>query len=105
VVDGYLFNPLFAVKGQTPELSTLLIYVTNEDSNNVSVINRQSGEVVATIMVGRKPKGIALGSRKDKLKLYVANSGSNSISVIDPATNKMDIEIPIRFGLGPEESM
>ncbi|MFZ6016228.1 MAG: DUF4382 domain-containing protein [Nitrospirota bacterium] len=102
IVDRYLFNPVFTVKGQVPELSTLLIYVTNEGSNNVSVINRQSGEVVATIMVGKKPRGIATGSRRERLKVYVANSGSNSISVIDPTTNKVENEIPLRFGREPE---
>ncbi len=102
IINGYLFNPVFTVKRPAPVLSSLLIYATNEDSNNVSVINRQSGKVVATIMVGEKPRGIAAGLRKGRLKVYVANSGSNSISVIDPATNKTDDEIPIRFGREPE---
>ncbi|MBA3060256.1 MAG: hypothetical protein FP832_01150 [Nitrospirae bacterium] len=102
IVDGYLFKPALAVRGQVPQLSSLLVYVTNEGSNNVSVINRQSGEVVATIMVGKRPRGIAVGTRRDSLKVYVANSGSNSISVIDPTTNKVDTEIPVRFGWGAE---
>jgi len=102
IVDGYQFNPVFAVKGEVPELSTLLIYVTNEGSNNVSVINRRSGEVVATVMVGKKPRGVAAGLRRERLRVYVANSGSNSISVIDPTTNKVENEIPIRFGREPE---
>lgn len=102
IVDGYLFKPALAVSGQVPQLSSLLVYVTNEGSNNVSVINRQSGEVVATIMVGKRPRGIAVGARRDSLRVYVANSGSNSISVIDPATNKVEHEIPIRFGREPE---
>ncbi|MFZ3138939.1 MAG: YncE family protein [Thermodesulfovibrionales bacterium] len=102
VADGYLFNPVFAVKGQVPELSTLLIYVTNEGSNNVSVINRQSGEIVATIMVGKKPRGVAVSQVKEYPRVYVANSGSNSISVIDPTVHKVEMEIPIRFGREPE---
>jgi len=102
VVDGYMFSPVFSVKGQVPELSTLLIYVTNEGSNNVSVINRQSGEVVATVMVGRKPRGIATSLSKERPRVYVANSGSNSVSVIDPTVNKVELEIPIRFGREPE---
>lgn len=102
VVDGYMFKPVVFLKGQSPELSSLLIYVTNEDSNNVSVISRQTGEVVATIMVGSKPKGIAIGQKLENLKVYVANSGSNSISVIDPTKNKVDVEIPIRYGWGAE---
>lgn len=102
VSDKYLFSPAFAVKGQIPELSTLLIYVTNEGSNNVSVINRELGEVVATIMVGDRPRGIAAGLRRERLKIYVANSGSNNISVIDPTVNKVEHVIPIRFGKEPE---
>jgi YVTN family beta-propeller protein len=102
VIDGYLFSPVFAVKGQVPELSTLLIYVTNEGSNNVSVINRQSGEVVATVLVGKRPRGIATSLSKERPRVYVVNSGSNSVSVIEPTTNKVENEIPIRFGREPE---
>jgi YVTN family beta-propeller protein len=102
VAEGYLFSPAFSVKGEGPELSSLLIYVTNEDSNNVSVINRQSGDVVATIMVGRKPRGIATSLIRERPRVYVANAGSNSVSVIDPTENKVEFEMPIRFGSEPE---
>ncbi len=102
VAEGYLFKPAFTLKSQVPELSSLLVYVTNEASNNVSVINRQTGEIVATILVGQKPKGIATSLGKEHPKVYVANSGSNSISVIDPTFNKVEVEIPVRFGVAPE---
>jgi YVTN family beta-propeller protein len=102
IVDGFQFDPVFTVRGQVPEVSSLLIYVTNEDSNNVSVINRQTGKTVATVMVGEKPRGIVAGLRKERLKVYVSNSGSNSISVIDPTVNKVETEIPIRLGWEPE---
>jgi YVTN family beta-propeller protein len=102
VHDSYMFKPAFTVKGKAQELSSLLIYVTNEGSDNVSVINRQSAEVAATIMVGKKPRGIAVSRGRRQLKVYVANSGSNSISVIDPSTNRIENEIPIRFGNEPE---
>src|SRR4030043_473410 len=102
IINGYQFNPSINVKVRRPELSTLLIYVTNEDSNNVSVINRQLDEVVSTVMVGKRPRGVAVNLRKDHLRVYVANSGSNSITVIDPTTNKVETETPIRFGREPE---
>ncbi len=101
ITDEYLFKPVFTFKGRVPELGTLLVYVTNEGSDNVSAINRQTGEVVATVMVGKRPRGIAAGSARGHLKVYVANSGSDSISVIDPTTNRVENEIPIRFGTGP----
>jgi YVTN family beta-propeller protein len=103
VSDGYGFSPALTVKGESPELSTLLIYVTNEGSNNVSVINRQLGRTVATIMVGGKPRGIRAGLRTSLQRVYVANFESNSISVIDPNINKIENEIPIRLGWGPED--
>ncbi|MEW6584947.1 MAG: YncE family protein [Nitrospirota bacterium] len=102
VESGYLFSPAIDVKKQTPELSSLLVYITNEDSDNVSVIHRQTGEVVAVVMVGKKPRGIAVGTSKERQRVYVANSGSNSVSVIDPTTNRVEVEIPLRFGKEPE---
>lgn len=102
VVDQYLFKPVFTVKSQVPELSSLLIYVSNEDSNNVSVFNRQLGDVVATVMVGKKPRGIAASLSRERQRVYVANAGSNSISVIEPTMNRVEQEIPIRFGTVPE---
>ncbi len=102
ITDGYLFSPFFTVEKQIPELSSMLIYVTNEYSDNVSVINRQSNAVVATIKVGKNPRGIVASQSKERPRIYVANSGSNSISVIDPTTHKVEIEIPIRFGREPE---
>ncbi len=100
--DGYLFNPVLTVTGQVSELSNLLVYVTNEESNNVSVLNRQTGDVVAAVMVGKKPRGIAVSLGRERPRVYVANSDSDSISVIDPTTNKVEAEIPIRFGRAPE---
>jgi YVTN family beta-propeller protein len=102
VSEGFFFSPAFSVSKEVPELSRLLIYVTNEDSDNVSVINRQSDRVVGTVMVGRSPRGVAAGSRDDRLRVYVANSGSNSISVINPNTNTVENEIHLRFGREPE---
>ncbi len=101
VTDDNMFKPLFAEKSRAKELSSSLIYVSNENSDNVSVINRYSGEVVETIMTGKRPRGIAVSHTAGRSKLYVANSGSNSISVIDPTTNKVQNEIPVRFGTEP----
>src|SRR5262245_18273256 len=50
------------------------IYVTNENSGDVSVIDSNTNEVVSTIMVGKRPRGIHVSP--DKKTLYVALSGS-----------------------------
>jgi YVTN family beta-propeller protein len=102
ISEGFMFSPALAVKGESPGLPDLLVFVSNENSDNVSVINRQSGEVVATVKTGRGPRGIATSISEENQRVYVANSGSASISVIDPDTNRAETEIPIRFGREPE---
>lgn len=51
-----------------------VIYVTNEDSNSVSVISGASNEVIADIPVGKRPRGIKVSP--DGSVFYVALSGS-----------------------------
>jgi len=51
-----------------------VIYVTNEDSNTVTVISGDTHEVIATIPVGKRPRGIKVSP--DGSVFYVALSGS-----------------------------
>jgi len=74
------------------------IYVTNDDSDTVSVINGATNKVIATIPVGIWPEGIAYDPSNGYI--YVANEGSNTVSVINGATNKVIATIPV--GAGPE---
>jgi PQQ-dependent catabolism-associated beta-propeller protein len=48
-------------------------YVTNEDGESVSVIDTDKAEVVATVNVGKRPRGLKLSH--DGKDLYVAVSG------------------------------
>lgn len=63
------------------------VFVTNEKSNDVSVINARTNKVEATIPVGKRPRGIGLSP--NGRKLYVAVSDENAIAVIDPKTLKV----------------
>ncbi|MBT7950952.1 MAG: PQQ-dependent catabolism-associated beta-propeller protein [Gammaproteobacteria bacterium] len=67
--------------------STNRIFVTNERSNSVSVINGDSLEVEASIDIGERPRGIGLSP--DRSELYVAVSEENLIAVVDPASLKI----------------
>ena len=71
------------------------MYVTNSESNTVSVINTSTHLVTNTIGVGTYPKGIkALGNN-----IYVANSMSNTVSVINTSTKV--VTNTIQVGSGP----
>ncbi|HVF18290.1 MAG TPA: cytochrome D1 domain-containing protein, partial [Steroidobacteraceae bacterium] len=49
------------------------IYVSNEDGHSVTVIDAARSEAVATISVGKRPRGMKLS--RDGTRLYVALSG------------------------------
>ncbi|RKG80502.1 hypothetical protein D7W79_07765 [Corallococcus exercitus] len=51
-----------------------LVYVSNEGSDDLSVIDASTNRVIATIPVGKRPRGLRLSA--DGQRLYVAVSGS-----------------------------
>jgi YVTN family beta-propeller protein len=50
------------------------VYVTNERGGDVSVIDASADEIVSTIPVGKRPRGVLLS--RDGRRIYVALSGS-----------------------------
>lgn len=74
------------------------IYVTNNGSNNVSVINSITNTVINTISVGNNPQGISYNSINNKM--YVANVNSNDIYVIDCNSNTI-VGTPIPVSVQP----
>jgi YVTN family beta-propeller protein len=50
------------------------VYVSNEDSGDITVIDATTGAVVATVPVGKRPRGLRV--TPDGRTLYVALSGS-----------------------------
>src|SRR4030095_11898154 len=70
------------------------LYVSNgnpKDGNTVSVVDPTAdvdeNPIVATIKVGRGPRGIAVSP--DGLRVYVCNFNDNTLSVISTATNEV----------------
>jgi YVTN family beta-propeller protein len=101
-------------------------YVSNEDGHTVSVVDTERAEVVATISVGKRPRGLKL--TRDGSRLFVALSGlpkcppsvpdeqcaklerdlkADGVAVIDTASNKV-IKVlqagsdPEQFALSPD---
>ena len=71
-------------------------YVTNINTNTVSVINTEMNTEITTVPVGSRP--IALAVTPDGTQVYVANQNSGSVSVINTATNNVTT---IAVGIGP----
>jgi YVTN family beta-propeller protein len=65
-------------------------YVTNEGSNSVSVIDKRSLTVIATIPTGPRPHHIT-ASPNGKL-VYFGEWGTNKVGVIDTQTDKLVAE-------------
>ena len=76
-------------------------YVTNFNSNTVSVINTATNTVTATIAVGANPDGVAI--TPNGATIYVANSGNGTgtnVSVINTASNTVTATVTV--GSGPD---
>ena len=72
------------------------LFVTNQRSNSVSVINLIEMQNVKTINVGEYPEGIDL--HPNNIHLYVANWFDNIVSVIDISNLEVITEIQVGEG-------
>jgi YVTN family beta-propeller protein len=109
---------VFAACNRTPQSPAYRIYVTNERSGDLSVIDSATHEVIATVPLGKRPRGIH--ASPDGRTIYVALSGSpiappgvdestlpppdksaDAIGVFDVGENKL-VRL-IRAGSDPEE--
>ena len=76
------------------------VYVTNDGSNNVSVVSGSTNKVVATTPVGNSPGGAAFDPVNGDI--YVADVGSGAVSVVSESTNKVVATISV--GSSPVET-
>jgi YVTN family beta-propeller protein len=64
-----------------------LAYISESGGSTVAVFDAASNRVVATIPVGRGPRGVAVNLQGTRA--YVGNSGDSTLSVIDTAANRV----------------
>jgi YVTN family beta-propeller protein len=80
-----------------------LVYVSNNNSGSISVINAFTNTVVNTIFTPSLPAGLAL--TPDGTELWVALGGANSVAVYDTSTLTLHAgfpQNPIPVGSGPQ---
>lgn len=102
-----LGNPISALSGQNiqnimslitvgdfPDFSAVIgtkLYVANKTSNDLSVINTLTNQLIATIPIGNYPYRPTIVGEK----LYIINQNSNSVSVINTKTDTVISTIPV----------
>src|SRR4051794_14625286 len=69
------------------------LYVANEDTSQLSVVDTASGNVVAAVKIGEEPEGVTI--RPDGKVVYVTSEGDGAVFAIDTATNKLLRRIPV----------
>ena len=73
--------------------NTKKVYVANEYSNTVSVLDTETDKIQDRINVGVFPYGIDTNPLNNRV--YVTNRGSNTISVIDGSINSKLVDITV----------
>jgi YVTN family beta-propeller protein len=92
-IDGHAYQGAVYFYQQSPTSTptptstpcAVLAYISNSDSNEVSVIDTSTNTVMANVAVGNGPFGVAVS--RDGSRAYVANAFSSDVSVIDTSTN------------------
>lgn len=69
------------------------LYVANEDSATLTVLDTKTGQVVARIPVGKEPEGVRVSP--DGKYTLVTSEGDNAVSVIDTRTLKEVKRVPV----------
>src|SRR5438309_6777582 len=69
-----------------------LLYVSNEIPNTISVVSLRTNAVIATVPVGKRPRGMALSP--DRRTVYVALGQDEALGVVDLASGQRTGTIP-----------
>jgi len=71
------------------------LYVVCQASDELRVVDVESGKVATVVPLGRAPRGITLSP--DGTQIYVTNSTDDTVSVVDAATLKVTRTLPTGF--------
>src|SRR5438445_10700681 len=72
--------------------SAYTVYITNEKDNTISIIDSATLEVIKTVKVGQRPRGVTLS--KDHQWLLVCASDDNIVQVYDARTMEFVKSLP-----------
>ena len=99
--ERYGFTPSFTLLHPERPIMALLGYVVNYGSNNITVFDKKSGQVVDVIETGAGPRGMALD--QTQRRAYVALADEDAIDVLDVSSNEIINKIVLSAGDRPQE--
>jgi YVTN family beta-propeller protein len=98
---GFSFSPVFSMMIPARPIPSLTGYVTNSGSNNIMVFDKKLRKILAVIVTGRGPAGMALDQRQGRA--YVALSGDDAIEFIDVLSGEPINRLRLNTGDRPQE--
>lgn len=101
VKDGFSFRPSFAVLMSPSPVTALGGFVTNTDSNTITVFDRKLGQVVDVVATGRRPMGIVLDQQRTRA--FVALAGEDAVEVLDCTSGEILSRIGLQAGDAPRD--
>jgi len=107
IVEGSEFAPVFTAHNADRPAVGRLGLISNRESNNVTIFDKVSAEVVDVIPTGAAPAGIALDQLRRRA--YVAISGESKViaiglleyAIIDRTTLRSN-DVPVELALTPD---
>ena len=101
ILGGFSFSPVFSIMIPARPIPSLTGYVSNLGSHNITVFDKKLNKVLAIIVTGRGPAGMALDQRQGRA--YVALSGDDAIELIDVLSGEVINRLRLNTGDQPRE--
>lgn len=101
ILGGFSFSPVFSMIIPARPIPSLTGYVSNLGSNNITVFDKKLNKVLAIIVTGGGPAGMALDQRQGRA--YVALSGDDAIELVDVLSGEVINRLRIHTGDQPRE--
>ena len=99
--DGMSFTPVFTAWIAPRPMQSLAGFVSNTQSNTITVFDKRLRQAAAVIPTGQRPSGLALDRQAGRL--YVACEGDDEIQSIDVTSAELVDRTRLLPGDGPRE--
>jgi DNA-binding beta-propeller fold protein YncE len=101
ITKGTRFTPAFSLRKPRPALPALKGFTSNAGAGTLTVFEKKTPAVTATISLGRLPGELALD--QNRRRVYAALGGEDAIAVIDLVNEVVQARIKLRPGDEPRE--